>query len=507
MSEQLVTIHTSDTTLTVRAGEGNSVLEAIRLSGAAFSAPCGGKGSCGKCGVFIRDARGLSYHLACQTPIAEGMSVEIESAAPLLIEDEGLTRSCTPDVGLSGLGVAVDIGTTTLASRLFDLSNGSLLASATLVNPQIVFGSDVISRIDVSMAGSLGALHKSITGALERLIAELCHKADRSPDAIARIVLAGNTVMEHIVCGLAPDSIGVSPFEPLTHFGDLHTIPGLSVPAVLAPCVAGYVGGDITSGILATGMHTADLPTLLIDLGTNGEMALGSKDGLSCCATAAGPVFEGANIRYGMPALPGAIHAAHDEGGQLVCETIGGGTALGICGTGLIDIIAWLLATGIVDESGLMLSATEIPTHAAQLGMEGSQGIFYLNDEHTVGVTQADVRNFQLGKSAILAGITVLLEQTGTTLDAIQHLLIAGGFGRRLDLAHAAAVGLFPRSLLDRARAVGNTSIEGASIALLDSALAEELRELPKLCHYVELSTSPRFNELFMDCLIFGETT
>ncbi|MDR1422755.1 MAG: ASKHA domain-containing protein [Coriobacteriales bacterium] len=512
MSQPLITVHHGDTHTELAAHEGQTALGLIRDTGIPFSAPCGGKGTCGKCGLFVRDEAGLRFQLACQTIVTDGMTLEVGEEVPMLIEDAGLSlaHDFAVNMGVSGCGVAFDLGTTTLACRLFDLSDGSLLATATLVNPQAVFGADVISRIDASMAGQLDAMESAITRALAQLIERLCAEAEISREQIVRITLAGNTIMQHIASGLPPDTIGVSPFEPLSLFGEERQVARLDTPVYLAPCVAGYVGGDITCGLLACGVHTSERPQLLIDLGTNGEMAIGSKADIVSCATAAGPVFEGANIRFGMPALPGAINAARELDGILEIETIGNKTPVGICGTGLIDLIAILLRRGIIENTGRLLSAEkaanipDLPTTLLnRLGTEGGFSVFYLTEDRSVYLTQVDIRNVQLAKSAIFSGVLVLLEDLGLSTSDLDALFIAGGFGRRLDLTNAATVGLFPFELLDRAQAVGNTSIEGASAALISTQAREELSELTRQCRYVELSTSTSFNRFFTEYMIF----
>jgi uncharacterized 2Fe-2S/4Fe-4S cluster protein (DUF4445 family) len=500
----LVTVNTETSPLKVTAREGKTVLELIQEHGLPFSAPCGGKGTCGKCSVLLRDENGLSYQLACQTLMHEGMTIEMGASKTMLIEERGSSVSFPHDRGATGLGIAFDIGTTTLAARLFDRATGVTLKTAAQVNPQVVFGADVISRIDVSHAGRLQDLHEALWRALGELTTRLCSEATVSPNDITSVVLAGNTVMEHIAANLSPDSIGLAPYTPLSLFGEERALPACKSPVYLAPCIAGYVGGDITAGMLAIGMDTAPEPVLLIDLGTNGEIALGSQAGIHCCATAAGPVFEGANIRFGMPALTGAVSAVIDEEDSFTLEVIGGAKPIGICGTGLIDLVALLVRHGIVDETGKLLGAKEVsPAFVPSVGIEEGLTVFYLTSDHSIYLTQGDIRNLQLGKAAIAAGIGVLLEKSGFTLTDINRLCLAGGFGRKLNLFSAATIGLIPRQLLSRAKAVGNTSIEGASAALLSQQARTKLEHLAARSTYTELSCDPSFNERFLNALVF----
>ena len=505
MSTITVTIKTGEEVLELAVEPGQSALDVIQSTGLEFSAPCGGNGKCGKCMVYIHEGGGSGLRLACRTDVSDQMIIELELPATMIIQEEGIVSSYPPDTGLEGLGVALDVGTTTLACRMFDRSDGSLLASAARMNPQAVYGADVISRINASVDGKLENMQESLLRAIDQMLDELLSITRKKRRDIVDFTLAGNTVMQHIACGLPPDSIGVNPFIPLSLFGDYHTLPDMPCDIWFAPCVASYVGGDITAGMIATNMHTAEAKQVLIDLGTNGELALGDKTGITACATAAGPVFEGANIYFGMPALPGAISAAWDENGQLAFETIGGVEPKGLCGTGIIDIAAFLIKNGIVDSTGYMLDADDCPAYADRLGEDNGMTIFYITDDKSLFITQRDIRNIQLGKSAVYSGIMVLLDEAGLGLDDVARLDIAGGFGKYINLQSAAIVGIIPAEWLDRATSVGNTSAEGASAALLSTAARADMMALWDMTEYIELSTSPRFNEFFVDYMMFPE--
>jgi len=426
MSTITVTIKTGEEVLELAVEPGQSALDVIQSTGLEFSAPCGGNGKCGKCMVYIHEGGGSGLRLACRTDVSDQMIIELELPATMIIQEEGIVSSYPPDTGLEGLGVALDVGTTTLACRMFDRSDGSLLASAARMNPQAVYGADVISRINASVDGKLENMQESLLRAIDQMLDELLSITRKKRRDIVDFTLAGNTVMQHIACGLPPDSIGVNPFIPLSLFGDYHTLPDMPCDIWFAPCVASYVGGDITAGMIATNMHTAEAKQVLIDLGTNGELALGDKTGITACATAAGPVFEGANIYFGMPALPGAISAAWDENGQLAFETIGGVEPKGLCGTGIIDIAAFLIKNGIVDSTGYMLDADDCPAYADRLGEDNGMTIFYITDDKSLFITQRDIRNIQLGKSAVYSGIMVLLDEAGLGLDDVARYVQCG---------------------------------------------------------------------------------
>ena len=505
MSKLRITIKTEGRVIEVEADPGKTTLEVIQDAGLMFSAPCGGNGLCGKCMVYVHEAGGSGLRLACRIDATDNMVIELDGPQTMLIEEEAALSIYEPDVGREGVGVALDIGTTTLACRLFDRSDGKLLASAARVNPQAAWGADVISRIDASVAGKLEQMQDALLYAIDQMVDELLSQTRYRRRHLVDFTVAGNTVMQHIAAGLPPDSIGLHPFIPISLFGDYHELPGIPCPVWFAPCMASYVGGDITAGIIANNMHRADSTQMLLDLGTNGEMSLGDKNRILSCATAAGPVFEGANIRFGMPALPGAISAAWEQDGHLAFDTIAGVAPKGLCGTGIVDVAAFMLRMGIVESTGRLLEADECPEFADWLGEVDGAPVFYLTPERDIFITQRDIRNIQLGKSAVFSGIQVLLSTAGLGFDDITRLDIAGGFGKRLNLESAAIVGIIPAVWLDRAYAVGNSSVEGASAALMSSAARADMLGLRDIAEYIELSISPEFNEFFVENMMFPE--
>lgn len=510
MPESKLTMITDDLQRSLVFDEGQTVLEVLQQAGIAITATCGGRGTCGKCRVLVDDEQGLEYRLACTTVASDGMQVFTRDPAEMVIQDLGQPALLQADADVNGYGVAIDVGTTTVVCRLYDLNSGASLATASRVNPQVVYGADVMSRIDASISGKLGDMQGLLLSTLRELIASLCKTAAISCDGITRIALAANTVMEHIAAGLPPDSIGVAPFTPLSLFGDDHSFADFPAPLWFAPAIYGYVGGDISAGLLAVGMDRSPHLQLLVDLGTNGEIALGDSSGILCAATAAGPVFEGAGIHFGMPALPGAIasvRAKEDglgESGGLQLGTIADAKPIGICGSGLIDVAALLLQEGIIDQGGRMLDISELPPHLRRFcGAENEIKVFYLTEDRSLYVTQKDLRNLQLAKGAICAGIETLMQKGGLKPSDIHSLHIAGGFGKALDLDNAAIIGLFPIELRDRAASAGNTAIEGISAAVVSAAARVRLRQLAESCSYVELSADVLFNELFIDALGF----
>ncbi len=497
----------SGTSFAESEGE-KTVLDLLQEQGINFLAPCGGNGKCGKCRVLLRNEEGLEYHLACQSKVSDGMKIILDKDDSVMaITDDGFSTPYEVDKGAAGeYGLAIDVGTTTVVCHLHDLETGKRLASASCPNPQIVFGSDVISRIDASMDGKLEAMQEVIDSGLVKLMNEAYAHAGIEFKAPAKGVLAGNTVMQHIAVGLSPDSIGVNPFTPLTLFGDKHKIDKLCNNIYMMPCVAGYVGGDITSGAVAVGLARKDKPCVFVDVGTNGEMIVGGKDRMIACATAAGPAFEGANIECGMPAAPGGISKVKVEDDHLVLDIIAGVNPVGICGTGLIDTLAIGLDLGLIDETGRIQDEDEVDGWAASLiGEVDDQNAIFLSREDNVYVTQKDVRNIQLAKGAVCAGIYTLLDTYGITVDDVDELLVAGGFGFHINVRNAVRIGLYPKELLPKARAVGNSAGEGASAVLISQEARDELAKVTDLCEYLELSTSAKFNEHYVDQMMFED--
>ena len=504
----ILTVHYNGTCRTVPATEGESILSALQRAGiSAPDAPCGGNGTCKKCLVHVD---GLGEVLSCQTIVTADLTVTIpEQNTGAVVAHEGtkITFEPTPR---PGLGVAVDIGTTTVVAHLYDLQSGAHLGTRSGMNCQRPFGADVISRIQhtVDHPDGLEQLKQAIRGQIAGYISDLCAAANRAVEEVTAVTIAANTVMEHIYAGLSPATIAVAPFTPLSLFGDVYDGADMGLhegcTVYLAPAEAGYVGGDITAGMLACGASKAERPVLFLDIGTNGEMALGSaKDGFVCCATAAGPAFEGAVISQGMAACDGAISAVEWDGSELKLTVLGGSQAVGICGSGLVDALAVMLDMGAVDETGRLLPPDEAEDAALPYLTEDEDEnvCFQLTD--TVAITAADVRQLQLAKAAIAAGIQTLLDDAGLAEDDIDTLYLAGGFGNYIRKESAAAIGLLPSDLLERIVSVGNTAGQGAAAVLLSAQARQELDALPDHCRYLELSGHKKFNDFYIECMLF----
>ncbi len=394
--------------------------------------------------------------------------------------------------------MAVDIGTTTLAARFFNLDTGAAIGTETALNPQSQFGADVISRIDACMHSGTEKLQLSVITAINFMINSFCVSSGISTDKIYKCVFAGNTVMLHIAAGLSPAGMAASPFEPNTLFGNSLSALQIGVninrdaPIYFSPCISAFVGGDITAGMLACSFDTLQKPAFFVDIGTNGEIALICGNSIFCCSTAAGPAFEGAHIECGTGCIPGAINHVCTKQGELNFETISGNTPCGICGSGLIDAAAVLSSNRIFDETGAFdLQNPDI-----------SNGKYYFYGTE-IFISQQDIREIQLAKSAIISGIETLLQVAKIEAGSISNVYIAGGFGSHLDIKSACQIGLLPSAFIDSAKSVGNTALEGASSLLLNGNSIERAKKIINRCKNIDLAQNKFFQQRFVENMLF----
>lgn len=478
------------------APAGQTLLEALRQHGVSLDAPCGGKGTCGKCRVLVNGRE----EQACQYILAE----DITAALPERTQVQILTGSGSAAAdGQHRYVLAVDVGTTTVVAFLCDGRTGRQLACASAVNPQSAYGADVIARIQYELERRDGQMGMEIRTCLNRLAREAAQAAGVSPEEIGLVTLVGNTAMHHLLLGLDTAPLVTPPYMPsvreameLPGADWLTACPGAALRVL--PNIAGFVGADTVGCMVSAAFDRREDLTLLIDIGTNGEMVLGDRRRRIACSTAAGPAFEGAKIRFGMRGAPGAIDHVELTGGTLACYVIGGGKAEGICGSGLLDAVYALLQGGFVDESGRMCPS--VP--GSWLTVDG-QPAFLLRDE--VYLTQKDIREVQLAKAAIRAGIELLLDTMGRTASEVQSVLLAGAFGTYLSPASAAGIGMFPPALLDRVHAIGNAAGEGAKRCALQAAGFHRSIALARETEFLELASLPAFQDCYVDCLSFGE--
>lgn len=442
--------------------------------------PCGGLGKCGKCAVTLSGdvsapnaaEEHAGVRLACQAQILGDAQVFLPTASNLQqIQTESDMEICfTPS---DGTGIAVDIGSTTLVLRRYDLQTSELLGQSAMINPQAGIAADVMGRIGAAMDGKGPLLQIQLLDALSLLLYQAGGTAHKA-------VITGNTTMLYLLTGRNPASLSRAPFEADDLFDREASI--LDIPAYLPPCMNAFVGADISCAVLASGMCKEKI-ALLCDIGTNGEIALWKDGALFVTSTAAGPAFEGALISCGCSSIPGAIDRVLWEDGELRIHTIGGQQAVGICGSGLIDAVAVLLQQELMDETG-----------ALDQDITLAPGVTLL---------QKDIRALQLAKAAIAAGIQTLLESSGTTCEEIETFYLAGGFGSHLDLKNAAAIGLIPEELASKAKVIGNAALAGATQLLLNPCAKAEIRTIAGSSRHFNLGGNPVFNNNYMEQMLF----
>ena len=478
---------------------GEDLLSALRRVGYSVPAVCGGRGRCGKCRVPVNGVP----RLACRVKPQDGDVVQLpEAAGGVILTQSGALPQAAP--GQSGLAAAVDLGTTTVALRLFDLAEGRLLAEEQGWNVQSPFGADVISRIQYTIDNITGLAELSlrIRGQVSGLLADALKNSGRHGSRVDRIVVAGNTVMQHIFDGRQVSSIARAPFVPETLFTQPRGTSLDGTPVLFAPCASGFVGGDIMAGLLASGLPGNSGVRLFLDIGTNGEMALAGKDGILCCAVASGPAFEGGGISCGMPGIGGAVsHVRYEHG--FMMDIIGGGPACGLCGSGLIDLSAALLELGVIDGGGRLLPPNEAPDPLRRYLTRDADGngIFHLTEQ--VFLTAGDVRALQLAKAAVAGGIRVLLARRGIGAAELESVELTGGFGNYVLPENAVRLGMLPKECLGKIRRLGNSSLAGASMLALDGKYWEQAACITKMCSCIELSGRADFAQAFTDNLGF----
>ena len=400
---------------------------------------------------------------------------------------------------------AFDIGTTTVVGYLMDAENGTVCAIESMMNPQAQYGADVIMRANYALEHGVEALSSCIQTAIDELLHKLAKKKKIQPEEIYQVSIVGNTCMHHLFLGISPGSLVHAPYNPafserLTlkakEYG-LHIHPQAQL--LMLPDIAGYVGADTCGCLLALRQDLKDEISLMIDIGTNGEMVLGNKEKMATCSTAAGPAFEGAKIECGMRGAAGAVDHVAYEDGSWTYTTVDHQPAIGLCGSGLIDLVAQLYKAGLIDEMGHLESGQEKDSIFVLVPPEKA------GNEKGVYLTQKDVREVQLAKAAIAAGIQLLMKELGITEKEIQKIYIAGAFGNYMNPASACAIGLLPPELEHLVEPVGNAAGEGAKIALLNTDELEATDRLVRGIRFLELAASAEFQDTFVDELAFPE--
>lgn len=513
-----------------RSKQQKNLLEMLQEKNEYISAPCNGNGICGKCIVRYKsgateptkqDREFLSekqleqgYRLACQSYPTEEYKVEIpelEETIEVLSQWENQrteeilknTAEGTAEKTENALyGICIDIGTTTLAALLVNLETEADCQTAVSVNHQRAYGSDVLSRISASNGGKKWEIQRCIRQDLQKLIRELLQKEKITEQQIQRIVIAGNTTMCHLLRGFSCETLGVAPFLPVDlswmegSAADFLGMKELDTKVVILPGISAFVGADIMAGIAKMNMHRSEGYHLLLDIGTNGEMVLGNCRHMYVTSTSAGPAFEGGNISCGMASIPGVIsHVFMEETGKagfkVIGETDGENKkqqAIGICGTGMIDLVYELREHQMIDEHGTY-SDLYFDT-----GYELAEKVKF---------TQNDIRELQMAKAAIRAGVDILVKKAGIAFDEVDNCYLAGGFGTKIDIKKAAGIGLIPKELEMKTIPAGNTVLAGTKEVLLSRISKEELEKIQTMADVINLAEENDFEELYLSYMDF----
>jgi len=480
----------------------------------------------------ISDQRSDGERILSELGDAEYLDLELVKTLPEILRDRdyrvtvilfgktitGIESGNTTD---KHYGAAVDIGTTTIAGSLINLNNGDEIGTFSMLNPQKNFGDDVITRINytIEVENGLKKMQGLLIDALNQMFKYFEEKYQIPSHHIYHVNVAGNTVMLHLLAGLPVKNIAVSPFLPVIN--QMPNIRGKDLGLKInpnafitaAPMISGYIGADTVSCILAVDMLKNDGYSLLVDIGTNGEIVLGNKNGLIACAAAAGPALEGAHIKCGTGGIKGAINKVKIGKDGVNYTTIGNQPAIGICGSGIVDAIAQMLQSGMIEPSGRMLTASEAELHvpgtlASKVGeYKKSPCIVIAKQEdgavNDIFITQKDVREIQLAKAAIAAGIHILMKEMNIDFEDIERVYLAGGFGNYIDKDHAAEIGLIPNALRGKVIQVGNAALTGGKMLLKSGRYLEEAIQIWNTTKFIELSTRLDFNEIFVEQMEF----
>lgn len=515
-----------DTEVVVQKGNGKktilvkkdeSLLDALIREKYYVNAVCGGRGHCGKCRVRIlqgevpvtEEDRAVfgekelesGWRLSCRIYPMEKLEISFEQKSEEQFEI--LTsygeEACAGEAADTEYEIAIDIGTTTIVLELLGRESGAVFQTESTINGQRVYGADVISRMQASVDGKKQELQECIRKDLQQGISRLLQKAGVQAEQIQRIAIGGNTTMGHLLMGYDCSTLGVYPFTPVNidfirETGEeILGMQGMNAEVILLPGVSTYVGGDIVSGMYACGFAEKEEVCLLVDLGTNGEMALGNRERILVTSTAAGPAFEGGNIVWGTGSIPGAICSVKLNGTDAEVQTIGNQPPQGICGTGVVETAAELVREELVEDSGMLDEDYFDDGFPLAKTPEGQEILF----------TQKDVREIQLAKAAVRAGMETLLLRYGIEKEAVSRVYIAGGFGYRLDIRKAIAIGMLPKEFEHCTEAVGNTSLAGAAKYLREEKGQETIKRLVEVSREIGLSADKDFNELYMDAMFF----
>lgn len=520
MESITVTFQPMNRKITVPAG--TTVLEAARLAGVVLTAACDGTGRCGKCRVRIND----QDRLACQERLHRSETVQVpEGNREMQIMAAARERQFNrqlPETG--GYGLALDIGTTTVVGYLVDLTDGRQVAVQAALNGQTVYGADLMSRLAYATGRSGGAekLKEAVLQTMTEIIHQCCDQGKIEPEQIVQVVLVGNTVMHHLLLGLDLTGLAAAPYAPARREPVTITAGSMGLTVLPAancywlPLIGGFVGADALAVVLATGLYQAGSVQLAVDIGTNGEIVLAGRQGLLATAAPAGPAFEGGQISFGRRAETGAIDRVWLDY-DLHYTVIGGGRPGGLCGSALVDLLAGLLRTGLVDATGRLRSPGELPPvtpprlkNRLAAGPNGSYAFRVAPAEQTdigreILLSQADIRQLQLAKGAVAAGIELLCGQAGVQLRQVEQLYLAGGFGSYLPVGNAIRIGLLPPLSEEKIQPVGNGAGLGAKMCLLSREERQRGEQLYPRIKHLGVPELPEYQAVFLKHLNFPD--
>ncbi len=505
--------------------------EAVRLVGLHLPSDCGGGGTCGKCSLVLQpapkptlndekrissDELAQGVRLACQHKVTEDTRVVLtKQRGEVQILTEGISRQeewILDSEGKGRYGIAIDLGTTTIVAYLLALDSGVQMSQLASLNPQVAFGEDVISRITHAIRVENGQmeLSKRVTTEIDSMVGSLIEGSDSDIESLTRMAIVGNTAMHHLLLRADVSTLGVTPYEPsirdalVTSGSELGLVSTPNIEVFLPPNIAGFVGGDTVGFILSQRLDLSDQIVVGIDVGTNGEIVLSNQGDLSCCSAAAGPAFEGATIRYGMRGQEGAIEhvVIEDPEKPPKITIIGDVVPQGICGSAIVDIVAEMRRTGILNENGRMQLDSPRVYRDDDFGSS-----YLLVDESAtsrkISFTQKDVRQVQLAKAAIHAGITILLQEAGLTAKDIDSVMLAGAFGSYIKPESALRIGLLPPIKKAQIIQVGNAAGEGAKALLLSSEARKIADDFVSKVKYIELASHNDFQPIFIESTNF----
>lgn len=493
---------------TIPVQKGESIIKILTRNHIYLTSPCGGNGSCGKCRVQVikgelaatdADRRFLSeeelaggIRLACRAYIQGDLTIAVKEEEEFEVLTGVEPEAETEQEKGSNPAVAIDIGTTTIALALIDVATGNTIRTMGELNRQRSYGQDVVSRIAASNEGAAQELTSMIRSQLSDMLKRLNVKE------LSQIVIAANTTMCHILMGYSCEKLGVYPFEPV----NIHTIHttsqelfSIEIPdceVVILPGISTYVGADIVSGLVQCGFADSEDISVLIDLGTNGEMAIGNRDRILVTSAAAGPAFEGGNIKCGTGSVPGAVSAVDIQYGRAKVETIQNKTPVGICGSGVVELTAELLKNERIDETGALDEDYFEDGYPVVLGMAGK-----------IVFTQKDIREIQMAKSAVASALELLTKRYGIKMEEVDKVYLAGGFGFYVNIEKAVLIGLIPEQWKDKIVVSGNTSLKGSVDAIMKNDFIQKAEALVKVSSELALAMDPEFNELYTKNMFF----